>query len=88
MKIKNGFIARKVGANRMVVATGAKSKTFGGVMRLNESGALLWDELVAGADREALIAKVLDTYDIDRVTAEADVDSFIVTLREAGILDE
>ena len=88
MKIKNGFIARNVGGKRMVVATGAQSKTFGGVMSLNGSGSLLWDALVECADREALVAKVLDTYDIDRATAEADVDSFIVTLREAGVLDE
>ena len=88
MKIKKGFIARNVGANRMVVATGAQSKTFGGVLSLNESGGLLWDVLACGADREELIAKLLDTYDIDRSTAEADVDTFVATLREAGILDE
>ena len=88
MKIKNGFIARNVGGNRMVVATGAQSKTFGGVMSLNGSGSLLWDILLNGADREALIEKVLDTYEIDRATAETDVDCFIEMLREAGVLDE
>ena len=88
MKIKKGFIARNVGANRMVVATGAQSKTFGGVMSLNGCGGLLWDALALGADREALIAKVLETYDIDRATAETDVDSFVETLRKAGVLDE
>ena len=72
----------------MVVATGAQSKTFGGVMSLNGSGGLLWDALALGADREALIAKVLETYDIDRATAETDVDSFVETLRKAGVLDE
>ena len=88
MKIKNGFIARNVGTNRMVVATGAQSKTFGGVMSLNGCGGLLWDALVEGADREVLVAKVLETYDIDRTTAETDVDAVVETLRKAGVLDE
>ena len=88
MKIKKGFIARTVAGNRVVVATGAASKNFGGVLSLNGSGGVLWDELVTGADKEALVAKILDTYEIDRATAEADVDSFITTLREVGILDE
>lgn len=87
MKIKNGFIARNVGPGRVVVATGAASKTFGGVLNLNESGSLLWDVLAAGADREALVSKILDTYDVDRETAESDVDAFVSTLDEAGILD-
>ena len=88
MKIKNGFIARTVGGTRMVVATGEASKTFGGVLEVNGTGGVLWDILVQGADRDALVNAILETYDVDRSTAEADVDSFVKTLREAGVLDE
>ncbi len=88
MKIKNGFIARKVGGNRVVVATGEASRQFSGVIHLNGCGGLLWDVLTKGADRTTLVAAVLDTYDIDRTTAEKDVDSFVSTLREAGVLDD
>lgn len=88
MKIKDGFIARNVGGTRVVVASGERSKQFGGVLRLNGSGGLLWDVLVEGANREALVTALLDTYEVDRATAEGDADAFVATLREAGVLDE
>ena len=88
MKIKNGFIARKVGGNRVVVATGERSRQFSGVIHLNGCGGLLWDALTKGADRDELVAAVLDVYNIDRATAEADVDSFVASLREADVIDD
>lgn len=74
----------------MVVATGEVSKTFGGVLRLNGSGGLLWDviALTESTDKEILVAALQKEYEVDRATAEKDVDSFIATLCEAGVLDE
>ena len=39
MKIKDGFILRKVGIQYVVAATGKASEGFNGMMRLNETGA-------------------------------------------------
>ena len=88
MKIKHGFILRSVGGNRMVVATGEKSRQFGGMIRLNESGSFLWERLTEETDRDLLIAALLEEYDVDENTARADVDRFLNTLRKAGVLDE
>ena len=38
MKIKNGFMLRKVGAQNVVVAVGEASRSFNGIIRLNDSG--------------------------------------------------
>ena len=38
MKIKNGFMLRKVGSQNVVVAVGTASKDFNGIIRLNDSG--------------------------------------------------
>lgn len=88
MKIKTGFIVRSVGGNRMVVATGARSKEFGGMIRLNESGNVLWNALAKGAEQKDLTEALLAEYDVDEATAQADVAAFIDTLRAAGVLDE
>ena len=88
MKIKDGFILRSVGGNRMVVATGEKSRQFGGMIRLNESGSFLWERLTEETNRGLLIAALLEEYDVDENTARADVDRFLNTLRKAGVLDE
>lgn len=88
MKIKSGFIVRSVGGNRMVVATGERSRQFGGMIRLNESGSFLWNCLLEDADQASLVEALLAEYDVDEDTAEADVEAFISTLRQAGVLDE
>ena len=88
MKIKNGFISRQVAGNWVVVATGEQSKNFNGVIKLNDSGKLLWDKLFAGAERNELVDLLLDEYEIDRSTAEKDVDKFIGELCDAGAVED
>ena len=43
MKIKNGFVVRKVGGESVVVPVGEMSKEFHGMINLNETGAFLWE---------------------------------------------
>lgn len=88
MKIKSGFVVRTVGGNSVVVATGANSKTFHGMIRLNECGRLLWERLKEDVTVDCLVSAVLEEYEIDEETARADVQSFLNTIREAGVLDE
>jgi hypothetical protein len=55
-------------------------------MGLNGSGATLWPALVEGATPEALGALLVETYGIDRGTAERDVDAFLASLTESELL--
>lgn len=87
MKIRKGFIVRRVGGQNVAVATGEMSKSFKGMIKLNESGKLLWDALAAGADEDALVAKLLEEYEIDEATARADARGFISKLEEVGALE-
>ncbi len=87
MKIKNGFMLRKVGNQDVVVAVGEASRSFNGIIRLNESGSYLWQKLLVDITKEQLVADMLNDYDIDEATAMADVSSFVVKLREADILE-
>ena len=79
MKIKEGFIIKKLGIGYIVVTVGDASKDFNGVIRLNETGAFLWQSIQDGADsREKLIQAMLDRYeDLDQETAEKDLDEFL-----------
>ncbi len=62
MKIKKGFIIRKLGAEHMVVAIGQASKEFAGMIKLNETGAFLWNALVNEATEEELMQTQLQTW--------------------------
>ena len=82
MKIKEGFIIKKLGIGYIVVTVGDASKDFNGVIRLNETGAFLWQSIQDGADsREKLIQAMLDRYeDLDQETAEKDLDGFLESI--------
>ena len=79
MKIKEGFIIKKLGIGYIVVTVGDASKDFNGVIRLNETGAFLWQSIQDGADsREKLIQAMLDRYeDLNQETAKKDLDEFL-----------
>ena len=79
MKIKEGFIIKKLGIGYIVVTVGDASMDFNGLIRLNETGAFLWQSIQDGADsREKLIQAMLDRYeDLDQETAEKDLDEFL-----------
>ena len=87
MKIKSNFILKKIAGSYVVVPVRQRAVDFSGIIKLSESGAFLWKILENGADRQELIAGLLEEYDVDEATAAADVDRFINKLSEAGLLE-
>ena len=87
MKIKNGFVVREIAGQSVVVALGEASKSFNGIIKLNETGRVIWDKLTEGAEKEEIINAILAEYDIDSATVEKDVDTFVATLKENNILE-
>lgn len=86
MKIKNGFILRKVGGQNVVVAVGKASLEFNGIIRLNDTGKFLWEQMKGDVTEEQLLDAMLTAYDIDRETAEKDISAFIDKLKGADLL--
>lgn len=87
MKIKEGFMLRKVGEQNVVVAVGEASRSFNGIIRLNDSGRYLWEKLSQDVTEEQLISDMLTDYEIDEATAKADISRFIDSLKKADILE-
>ena len=84
LKTKQGFILRKMLKEYMVVAVGAASSSFNGMIRLNETGAFLWEELAKGAAEADLVQKLLARFEgLDEATAQADLAEFLDTVRFA-----
>lgn len=86
MRIKNGFMLRKVGGQNVVVAIGKASLEFNGIIRLNDTGKFLWEQLKSDITEEQLCAALLSEYDIDEAQAKADIADFLDKLRGAGLL--
>ena len=87
MKIKEGFVVRELLGQSVVVALGDAGKIFNGMIKLNETGRIIWDMLAQGAERDEIVDKLYETYDADRAVLEKDCDAFISSLREKNILE-
>lgn len=88
MKIKNGFILRSVAGNNIIIGTGDEAIDFNGMITINETGVFLWRLLENGISREELIEKLLAEYEVDRETAEKDIDEFIEKLHVGKLIED
>ena len=87
LKTKKGFLLRRLGDEFMVVAIGEASKSFNGMIRLNDTGAFYWKELEKGSSEDDLTAKTLERYEgVDQETQETarrDVREFLQSIEVA-----
>ncbi len=81
LKVREGFLLRKMMQAHVVVAVGEAGRDFNGMIRLNDGGAWLWQEMQRGIERDELLDKMLQRYDeLTRAEAEADLDAFLQTV--------
>ena len=86
MKIKDGFVLREVAGNTVVVPLG-NEHTFSNMLKLNETGKLLWERLTKGATLEELCSLLVEEYEVDETTAKADAERFVSTLQKWNIIE-
>lgn len=87
MKIKDGYMLREVAGQWVVVPLGERVVELNGIMTLNESGALIWRMMEKGGTENELIDGILAEYNVDKTTAEADINEFIVNIQEKGLFE-
>ena len=84
--LNKDFVLRKVCGLNVVLPTGTNVKDFGGALNLNDSAALIYEQLEAGKTAEETVAALVAAYDVTPETALADVQETIESLREAGVM--
>ena len=87
MKIKDGFILRKVPGMNLVMPTGKNVKTFNGSLMLNDTGAFIFEKLQKGISTEEIAQALTQEYDVTLDTASTDVQNTINSLIEAGVAE-
>ncbi len=89
MKIKHGFSLKKIDGQSVVVCDKTTKSSFNTVITLTDTTAFLWDMLIKGnCTKEEMLNGLLSTFDISTVLALNDIDIFIRTLKENGILEQ
>lgn len=86
MKIKDGFVLRNICDEYIVVAVGRQTLDFKGLIKLNETGAFLWEQLKKDCSEDELLAALRSEYAVDEDTAKADIAAFLTSLKEAALL--
>ena len=85
-QLNKDFVLRKVCGLNVVLPAGLKVKDFGGALNLNDSAALIYEQLQAGKTVEETVSALVAAYDVTPETALADVQEAIDSLREAGVV--
>ena len=88
MKMKDGFVLRKIAGQHMVVPVGARAKELHGMIGLNETGAFIWERLAGGQTQETIVQALCEAYEVDEAAATASVQSFCQKLQEEGVLTD
>lgn len=88
MKIKDGFILRKFSDKIVAVAEDDYADNSNSFIKMNSSAEFVWNFLRQDRSYEEVVDALLQKYDVDRQTAENDLNEFLAIVRNAGLLDE
>ena len=86
MKIKDGFVLRKIADQYMAVPVGTRAKELHGLIGLNETGAFIWERLSKNQTPEEIAKDLYEEYEVEKVSAMASVQRFLKKLQTEGIL--
>ena len=86
MKIKEGFVVRKIANQYMAVPVGARAKELHGMIGLNETAAFLWELLKEDRTEEELAELLYNEYEITEEKALETVKNFSALLAKEGVL--
>ena len=86
MKLKEGFILRKVAGENVVIPSG-NELNLNVLITLNGTGVFLWKKLQSQCSIDMLVAALLEEYDVDEQTARISVDNFIAKLNVYDFLE-
>ena len=88
MKIKQGFIKRKIQDKYVVVATGEASKTYRNFIELNQTASVIWDEIKNGKTVEQIAELFVKEYLVTLDKATQDINKIVSVLIKEGIICE
>lgn len=86
MEIKKQLVKRSIAGDVILVPVGSASLELKGLLTLNETGERIWDLLPECTDRDEIVRRLMEEYDVDEATLRSDTDEFIGTLEKLDIM--
>ena len=90
MKAKKGFNLRDVCGEKIIVAEGKENIDFSNIISMNETAAYLWEHVqkMESCTPKEMAELLVDAYEVDNETAQADATNLLRQWQEAGIVEE
>jgi len=88
MKIKNGFVLRRVLDEAIVIPSGEASKSFNGMIKLNDTAAFIWEAIAGGKSLPEIAKSLSEEYGISVEKATEDANKMIEKLLTEGFLEK
>ena len=86
MRIEKEFVLREIAGDYIIIPTGSTVLDFNGLITVNEVGVTLWNMLQEEVTMDKLVAGILAEYDVSEEVARKDIQEFLDTLTQNGIL--
>lgn len=87
MKIKGEFILREMAGDTVLVPVGQTALNFNGIVILQPVAAVIWQGIAEGLDKEQILERILDRFEVEREEAQKDLETFLQQLQDAGFLE-
>lgn len=88
MKIKDGYILKKVAGENIVIATGEARLSFNGIITFNEVGAEVFERLDGTRTLSQIVDEIASIYNAPRQVIEADIKKLIEKMKNQGLIEE
>ncbi|GEM_PF-63975 len=88
MRTRDGFELRQVGDEHVVITIGDAVACFNGMIKLNRTGAFIWEKMGRDIDLGQLVENLAREYAVDMAKAELDVKTFLDSVRPTGCVIE
>ena len=87
MKLKQDYILAEVAGEYVAVAINSNEESQRKIIRMNDTGKLVWDGIANGKDEQAIVADLQDQYEVDEHTAAESVARILQQMIDAGIVE-
>lgn len=88
MQLKYKFEIMELDGNIIAVPVGENVDDFRGVVRLNETAAMIFELLTRGASEDQIVDSLYEKYNSSRDEIASDVQRYLEAFQEKGLLLE
>lgn len=87
MKIKEGFAYREIMGQAVVVPVAQQSVDFNGMLKLNETGALIWKAVEDGKSTDEIVQMFVEKFEVTNEKANEDIEKFMNYMKDKGFFE-